>query len=212
MSTIANETGTLSVPAVDPADLLLFGEAEQTERHYTDLLAFFDMAVRARPAGRERVALARAMLYIKTAELRGAEQSSRLATEAQRKFPGRNPALMSLPLDFDQVRHTAPSLWDQHDHLVAVGRALADQALGAAQAVSRVLSATELAQFDRTLSWLFEHKTKTCLVWTERARAIVLDRYPWLADHKVTLELVRRAPRVSSWRVVYAAWDDQPEV
>lgn len=211
MNTMANETGTLSVPAVEPTDLLLFGEAEQTERHYTALLTFFDMAVRDRSGGRERVALARAMLYIKTAELRGAEQTRRLATEAQRKFSGRNPTLMSLPLDFDQVRHTAPSLWEQHDHLVAMGRALADQALGAAQALSRVLNSSELAQFDRTLSWLFDHKTKTGLVWTERARAIALDRYPWLADRRITLELVRGASHVSSWRVAYAAWDDQPE-
>lgn len=211
MSTMTKGTGTLSVPAVDPRDLLLYGEAMQADRHYTDLSPFWDKAVHDHQSGRDGVALQRAMLYITTTELRGADQSRALVQEAQRKFATRNEKLMALPTDFDQVRATAPSLWDQHDHLVAVGRTLADQALGAAMSVSRLLASSPLSQLDRTLVWLFEHKTKASLVWTERSREIALNRFPWLADHRIDLKLVRKGSHASAWTVAYTAWDDHPD-
>lgn len=214
MSANTVDQGDLTIPIVDPKDILPYAESLQSTRLYEALHALWDAAVDENLSSADAsFEVHRAQLYIKTAEIRGAQQLRHLVELSQRQFAGNQhqERLRLLATDFDQVRLASQSLWSAHDHLLAVGRSLADLALGTAFVAAKIGTASPIAQLDHTLQWLFDHSTHLDATWSQHAREIALNRFEWLNGHDVALTLQREGPHTSVWRLTYRRWEDQPE-
>lgn len=197
----------LMIEHASPCDLLLYAECRQAETHYHRLRQLGDELSAATGHRAEADALKRVYLYLKNAELGGAQRMAELVFETQRRAcyrmgPDPAPALLRLATNLDEVRRRPQELWPTHAHIELVGKTLADMALGTTAALNQLLADHPRAQLDRTLAWLGDYRRIKSAEWRRRTDAIVSKHYPWVKPGNAILRPARRHVLRTSWCVI----------